>query len=240
MNTRILRRFSHLSPALLGALVLVALPATVEASPNRETRVSHARELLGRHYGGSVVREGEQLRHVDRHIRSWVKQALPRKWRGSAARITGTLLEESRKHGFDPFFLMAVIRSESSFDPDQRGGAGEIGLMQILPETGKWMADKADIPWRGERTLRDPAQNIRIGAAYLAWLRGRFDSHARLYLAAYNMGQRNVTHALSRNVWPKDYPIRVMNNYVDFYAQLRERRDTSSAGGETRRPASRE
>jgi soluble lytic murein transglycosylase len=116
---------------------------------------------------------------------------------------------------------MAVITSESSFNPECRGGAGEIGLMQILPSTGKWMSKRAKVAWKGKKTLLDPVQNVRLGSAYLAWLRGRFDSHARLYLAAYNMGQKNVDRALSKRIWPKTYPTHVMGNYVKYYNELR-------------------
>jgi soluble lytic murein transglycosylase len=101
--------------------------------------------------------------------------------------------------------------------------------MQILPTTGEWMSGKAGLGWRGSKTLRDPVQNIRIGAAYLAFLRDRFDMHARLYIAAYNMGQGNVDHAQAKNIWPKDYPGLVMRNYVEFYGELKEKRSPSSS-----------
>ncbi|MGE0529281.1 MAG: lytic transglycosylase domain-containing protein, partial [Bdellovibrionales bacterium] len=63
----------------------------------------------------------------------------------------------------------------------------------------------------------------------LDYLRSKFDSHARLYLAAYNMGQGNVGEALEKNVWPKDYPIHVMKFYVEFYSAL----DAKSSGSST-------
>ena len=59
--------------------------------------------------------------------------------------------------------------------------------------------------WNGEKTLRDPIANIKLGTAYIAWLREKFDNHSQLYLAAYNMGARSVNKALAQNVWPKDY-----------------------------------
>ena len=50
------------------------------------------------------------------------------------------------------------------------------------------------------------------------------DNHARLYLAAYNMGSRRVATVLERRIWPKDYPIHVMRNYVEFYARVERKR----------------
>jgi soluble lytic murein transglycosylase len=114
-----------------------------------------------------------------------------------------------------------------------RGSLDEIGLMQIRPGTAKWIIEKMNlkVKYRGEKTLLDPIQNIRIGAAFLSYLREKFDSHARLYLAAYNMGARNVDQSLDKNIWPRDYPVHVMKYYVDFYSNL----DSSSDEG--RRPA---
>jgi soluble lytic murein transglycosylase len=101
-----------------------------------------------------------------------------------------------------------------------RGKLDEIGLMQIRPATGEWIAKMNNIPWKGKRTLLDPIANIKIGTAFLHHLRGKFDSHAQLYLAAYNMGARNVNEALAEKIWPKDYPVHVMKFYVEFYSEI--------------------
>jgi soluble lytic murein transglycosylase-like protein len=66
--------------------------------------------------------------------------------------------------------------------------------------------------------------NIRLGAAYLAQLRGEFNSHGRLYLAAYNMGSTNVQRALAKQIFPKEYPGRVMVRYMRFYSEYQEAR----------------
>lgn len=189
----------------------------------REGRVEHAQELLGSRYSRSVVRTGEQVRKVNGSIYKWTKEALPAKYRGRSQQIAQAIIDEAHKNEFDPIFVLAVIQTESSFNPDQIGGVGEIGLMQIRPETGEWMAKIAGIKWSGNETLEDPMMNIKIGCAYLTWLREKFDSHARLYLAAYNMGQGNVRGLLKQDRWPKDYPARVMQNYVGFYEDLKER-----------------
>lgn len=186
-------------------------------------RVEHASELLGRHYKSSVVRTTEEVRKIHGALYRWTREGLPKKYRRDYQTIAQTIIDEAYKHSLDPVLLAAVIMSESSFNPEASGTSGEIGLMQILPSTGKWMAEVAGLKWNGKKTLRDPVQNIRLGAAYIAWLREKFDSHARLYLAAYNMGQRNVRNALSRKVWPKEYPIRVMQNYVAYYSDLKEK-----------------
>jgi soluble lytic murein transglycosylase len=186
-----------------------------------DARLNHAKELLGRTYRRTVAALENEEREYHQFLLRRVQARLPARYKHQAAVIHRVIVTESRKHGFDPAFLMAVIENESSFNPLIRGGAGEIGLMQVLPSTGQWMAEKINLRWRGERTLEDPASNIRIGSAYLAYLRGEFDYHGRLYLSAYNMGGRNVRKALQKQVVPKDYAGRVMQRYLQLYDDLR-------------------
>ena len=211
------------------ASVPIKLEKTQEAKASkplsqmqRELRLRHARELLGRHYSRSTVANGEKVRKINSAVYRWTKSKLPKKYKRQYQAIAQTIIDESLKHEFDPAFLMSVIEGESSWRPEQKGPLDEIGLMQIRPATGEWIAKKFDLRWDGKKTLLDPQSNIKIGAAYLAYLRDRFDMHARLYLAAYNMGQRNVANALEKKVWPKDYPIHVMKLYVEFYQSLSE------------------
>jgi len=186
----------------------------------REVRLAHAQELLGKHYHKSAVRSGEKVRKINAKIYEWTKQRLPRKFRKDHKAIAQAIIDVSQQHSFDPVFLMSVIQGESSFNPTMRGKLDEIGLMQIRPATGEWIAKMYGLPWKGVKTLEDPIANIRLGAAFLSYLRNKFDSHAQLYLAAYNMGPRNVNNALGQNIWPKDYPTHVMKYYVEFYTKL--------------------
>jgi soluble lytic murein transglycosylase len=80
-----------------------------------------------------------------------------------------------------------------------------------------------------KKDLKNPETNIRLGTAYLSYLRGHFDSQARLYLAAYNMGQGNVASALDRHIWPKEYASHVMSHYISYYKQIRELNETKVA-----------
>jgi soluble lytic murein transglycosylase len=210
------------SAALAPAPALAKLAKTErEPSSLRLMRIEHAKELLGRHYKGSVVKHGEKVKAVKKFVQEWTRDTLPKgKHQKKAKLIASTIIKEAKKHQLDPMFVMAVIQSESSFNPETRGGAGEIGLMQILPSTGEWMAERAGVKWKGPKTLLDPIKNIQIGTTYLSYLREKFDNHSRLYLAAYNMGPTNVNRALAKEIWPRDYPRHVMNNYVAFYSKL--------------------
>ncbi len=183
-------------------------------------RLEHAKELLGKHYNQSVVKNGESVTDLKKFILSNVKKKLPAAYRSQAKKITQTLLQQSEQYGFDPIFLMAMIENESSFNPKATGPVGEIGLMQLRPTTAAWIAPKANVQYRKKSQLKDPILNIKLGCAFLAQLREQFDSHSRLYLAAYNMGAKNVERALDREIWPKDYPRAVMNRYVKLYSEL--------------------
>lgn len=184
--------------------------------------IAHARELLGSLYSKSAAREIEHVPDLEKHVQLWVNRSLPAKWKKDSHLISKAIVNESRRYGFDPVFLVSVIAAESSFVPDRVGGVGEIGLMQLRPSTAEWIAKKEKISWLGKRSLFDPVKNIQLGAAYLASLRETFDQHSRLYLAAYNMGPTNVENALDKNVWPRDYPIRVMKHYIAYYRELRK------------------
>lgn len=181
-----------------------------------DIRVRHARELLGKR---KLVRKIAAIKDVKAKIRATVRKRLPKKYKSMAISITNTIVAEAKKHHLDPYFVMAVIAGESSFNPDAVGPVGEVGLMQIRHSTGAWIAKKFKIKWQGNSSLKSPIQNIIIGTAYISYLREKFAKQGQLYIAAYNMGAANVRRALSKNVRPKDYPIHVMKRYIAFYQE---------------------
>lgn len=191
------------------------------ASIKSNDRMIHARELLGKHYKRSVSRRFEMNNLIeDKNILKTVTSRLPKSFKFQSRSVTDAIIKESAKHSLDPYFVMAVISGESSFNPKAVGPVGEIGLMQLRISTGEWMAKKMKMKWKGEKTLNDPIANIKLGTAYLAWLRERFKGHGQLYVAAYNMGAVSVKRAVGRNVWPKDYPRHVMKRYLAFYKEM--------------------
>ncbi len=178
----------------------------------------HAKEVLGR----------KEILNLDEHLLSWTKRSLKKKWQKSAHSIAKIILSESEKYDFDPIFILAIIKSESGFDPDARGSSGEIGLMQLVPKTAKWIASLYHLSWKGIKTLKDPVNNIRIGIAYLAHLRSEFSGQSQLYLAAYNMGSSNVQKALERKDVPQIYANQVVRNYLRYYTLLKNELKTQS------------
>jgi soluble lytic murein transglycosylase-like protein len=105
------------------------------------------------------------------------------------------LVEESERQGMDPRFVMAVIEHESAWNPRAVSPAGAIGLMQVMPATGRMVADKAKMdgyepPSKGSLgSLGDPVWNVRIGTQYLKWKMDEYGFGPN-HLRAYNAGDR--------------------------------------------------
>lgn len=89
--------------------------------------------------------------------------------------------------GADPRLVAAVMREESSFDPRVISRTGAVGLMQIMPSTGRFIARNMGEPF-DEKDLLDPETNIRLGAWYLGHLSKRFDRNVVFTVAGYNAG----------------------------------------------------
>lgn len=93
------------------------------------------------------------------------------------------IYREAKKNNIRPELVAAVVQAESRFKPSARSGAGAVGLMQLVPRTGRWM---------GAKDLTNPVQNIAAGTKYLKYLHERFDGNETKMIAAYNAGEGNV------------------------------------------------
>lgn len=101
------------------------------------------------------------------------------------------VLEWAERNRVDPFLVWAVMREESHFQPDVMSWADARGLMQVIPSTGAWIAQRLGEPFVLE-DLFDPATSIRYGTWYLSNLLEVFDGNATLAIAAYNGGRGSV------------------------------------------------
>ena len=98
----------------------------------------------------------------------------------------------ARERHLNPTLVAAVIYAESRFDPNVRSSAGAIGLMQVLPGTGEFIARSTGGTDFVEADLRDPDLNVRYGTWLLDYLRKRYDGDVSSALAAYHAGPTNV------------------------------------------------
>ncbi|MGE4233943.1 MAG: lytic transglycosylase domain-containing protein [Bacteriovoracia bacterium] len=220
MSKRILTGLVLIGIAVFGVIGFeYKIYATQDLAVEKLAQVEQAKELLGVKGLRKVAKIQDDM-EVSDFVHSITEKSLPKKWKAMASRIADTIIEESAKYRLDPLFLMAVIRTESSFSPEVRGSSGEIGLMQLLPKTAKWIISKTNLELKGN--LKDPVENIKIGAAYFSYLRDKFSANAAHYIAAYNMGTTNVYRALASNKKPKVYPMRVMKHYFDLYSTAKK------------------
>jgi soluble lytic murein transglycosylase len=105
------------------------------------------------------------------------------------------ILTASRKYNVDPALIKAVIWRESRFDPHARGSKGEVGLMQIMENTGLEWAGAQSVSLFSKHVLVDASKNIDCGTWYLRKLLGRYqrtDNAIPYALADYNAGRSNA------------------------------------------------
>jgi soluble lytic murein transglycosylase len=105
---------------------------------------------------------------------------------------------ESAIRNIDPFLVSSVIRQESIFNPTIVSPAGAIGLMQIMPYTGKDVARKLGESFTVD-SLYLPLTNIRYGARYLRQLLDEFNDNLVLVIAGYNGGPINASRWFDHN-----------------------------------------
>ena len=137
------------------------------------------------------------------------------------------------EYGISPSFLSAIIKCESSFDARAVSRVNARGLMQIMPDTGTWLASRLNLKNYQPDALFDPETNIRFGAFYLSYLSDMFAGSPVMVASAYHAGANNVKHwALNRaedrktitlDLIPMDdtrsYVRKVMDAYAIYYEQ---------------------
>jgi soluble lytic murein transglycosylase-like protein len=130
-------------------------------------------------------------------IEQWVRQLAPR-------------------YGLDSNLVLAIIATESNFNPVARSAKNARGLMQLIPQTAARF---------GVRDVLNPVQNLHGGMAYLRWLLDRFDGDLGLALAGYNAGEGAVDEYMGIPPYPetRNYVRKVISRYGKPTAPVVER-----------------
>jgi soluble lytic murein transglycosylase-like protein len=130
------------------------------------------------------------------------------------ATLASTLVTEARRHRLDPQLVLAVVHVESRYNTYAVSDKNAMGLMQILPSTGEWLAPQVGVTWRGPQMLFDPVVNVQLGVAYLRQLVDRYDGNLSAALAAYNWGPGHIDGRLRDGTpLPVDYKDLVLRAY---------------------------
>lgn len=130
------------------------------------------------------------------------------------------VLAAAKRENIPAGWIYGIMRSESLFVPDIRSYAGAIGLMQLMPGTGRLVAGKLGLGWRGNSGLEDTAYNIRLGSRYLRMMLDKFNQHMALATASYNAGPGNAVRWLDEgkrlpaDVWIETVPFNATHAYL--------------------------
>ena len=103
-----------------------------------------------------------------------------------------SLLQQAASRGIDPAIPYAILRRESAYQSTARSPVGALGLMQIMPKTGQYIAGQLNERLGSSKRLYDPDLNIRYGTFYISEMLRRFDGQLALAAAAYNAGPHRV------------------------------------------------
>ncbi len=131
-----------------------------------------------------------------------------------------TIRDAAAEHEVEPALVAAVIRTESGFDPEVESSQGAYGLMQIQPETARFISERGGIA--GD--YQGPKTNIRMGTWYLNYLQDRYNGDERLVLAAYNSGEGQVDAWISEEGFEvgRDIPFEETSQYVEDVSEARD------------------
>ncbi|MBW4579847.1 MAG: transglycosylase SLT domain-containing protein [Tildeniella nuda ZEHNDER 1965/U140] len=91
----------------------------------------------------------------------------------------------SQERQLNPLLVTALIRQESRFMPGIRSSVGATGLMQVMPDTGAWIAKQIKLK---TYQLNDPDDNIKLGTWYLDYTHQEYSGNSMLAIASYNAG----------------------------------------------------
>ncbi|MGH4139252.1 lytic transglycosylase domain-containing protein [Clostridium sp.] len=114
------------------------------------------------------------------------------------------IVKYSQRYEVDPCLIAAVIKAESNFDGNAVSNRGAYGLMQIMPDTGLWIASNMELKGYKVEKLYDNEINIAMGCWYINNLNTEFDGNIDLVLAAYNGGRGNVQKWLKDKQYSDD------------------------------------
>jgi soluble lytic murein transglycosylase len=101
-------------------------------------------------------------------------------------------------NGLDPYLVASLIRQESEFNPNAVSRANAVGLMQLLPKTGKLVAKQAKLRRYNPSQLYTPAVNLELGTRYFRGMVDKFGGSFEYALAAYNAGSERVEEWLGQ------------------------------------------
>lgn len=128
--------------------------------------------------------------------------------------------ENAERSGIEPSWIYGVMRQESAFVQDARSPVGALGLMQLMPRTGRQVGRKLKMRIRSRSSILKVENNLLLGSTYLKTVLDRNNGNQMLATAAYNAGPHRVKRWLPDNqemagdIWVETIPFNETRNYV--------------------------
>jgi hypothetical protein len=127
-----------------------------------------------------------------------------------ATRIVIAVDLECLNYDCDPNLILGLIIIESWGNPNAVSRVGALGLMQVMPATGRYISRTSGFKWSGEEGLRVVESNISYGTWYLDYLLSKFEGDEHAAIAAYNWGPVNIRSRIKHaKKLPQVYPGKV-------------------------------
>jgi soluble lytic murein transglycosylase len=156
----------------------------------------------------SVTKE-ETVRRITEYLRNENVSLKDKKLRI----ISEMVYKESTRYNIDYRLVLALMKIESNFKDNAVSEKGARGLLQVKPSVAKFIAEDVGIKWRGDETLDEPKENIRIGVHFFSKLIEDFQSIA-MALHAYHVGPTRLREILTEEKIPQK---RYLNLVLDEY-----------------------
>lgn len=116
----------------------------------------------------------------------------------------------AKENHIDTNFVMAVIKTESSFEKSVISSKGAVGFMQILPSTAEWICKINGIEFEVEK-LSEIEYNVDLGCKYYNYLFSKFEFEWAI--VAYNAGENHVSDWISRGIKIDEIPFKESREY---------------------------
>lgn len=110
------------------------------------------------------------------------------------------IVSEAEETGLDPLLVLSIAKVESGFNSDAVSPAGAVGIMQLMPDTAQWLANRLGEAYLADE-LADVDYNIHLGTEYLRFLLDYWGGDINKAVASYNAGQTKVAEWLNGGVW---------------------------------------
>jgi soluble lytic murein transglycosylase len=129
-----------------------------------------------------------------------------------------TIFKWSQQRELNPLLVTALIRQESRFETEISSVAGAVGLMQVMPGTGQWVAEQIKLQ---QYSLTNPEDNVNLGTYYLDYTHRQYNNNSLLAVASYNAGPGNVAKWVARygfddpDIFVEKIPFRETQGYVE-------------------------